>query len=169
MEQKAYVNELVNYLSVDMAKLGNETSMKLYGIKKFGESYYFPYKVAGSEISTTASGRGKVTPSLKNAGMTKALTKKAGNAIIVDNFTDTAARHISQMCTYNALAVAQDNINRVYNFKDLKWDEEAEAMVGTGMTVNSCWMQRKEKMQENIWNFSLQALITDLRLTLRKD
>lgn len=135
MEQKAYVNELVNYLSVDMAKLGNETSMKLYGIKKFGESYYFPYKVAGSEISTTASGRGKVTPSLKNAGMTKALTKKAGNAIIVDNFTDTAARHISQMCTYNALAVAQDNINRVYNFKDLKWDDEAEAMVGTGMTV----------------------------------
>jgi hypothetical protein len=135
MEQKTYVNELVNYLSVDMAKLGNETSMKLYGIKKFGESYYFPYKVAGSEISTTASGRGKVTPSLKNAGMTKALTKKAGNAIIVDNFTDTAARHISQMCTYNALAVAQDNINRVYNFKDLKWDEEAEAMVGTGMTV----------------------------------
>ena len=135
MEQKAYVNELVNYLSVDMAKLGNETSMKLYGIKKFGESYYFPYKVAGSEISTTASGRGKVTPSLKNAGMTKALTKKAGNAIIVDDFTDTAARHISQMCTYNALAVAQDNINRIYNFKDLKWDDEAEAMVGTGMTV----------------------------------
>lgn len=135
MEQKAYVNELVNYLSIDMAKLGNETSMKLYGIKKFGESYYFPYKVARSEISTTASGRGKVTPSLKNAGMTKALTKKAGNAVIVDNFTDTAARHISQMCTYNALAVAQDNINRVYNFKDLKWDEEAEAMVGTGMTV----------------------------------
>lgn len=135
IEQKAYVNELVNYLSVDMAKLGNETSMKLYGIKKFGESYYFPYKVAGSEISTTASGRGKVTPSLKNAGMTKALTKKAGNAIIVDDFTDTAARHISQMCTYNALAVAQDNINRVYNFKDLKWDDEAEAMVGTGMTV----------------------------------
>ena len=36
-DQMAFVDEMVDYLSTTMADLGNETSMRLYGYKKFGE------------------------------------------------------------------------------------------------------------------------------------
>lgn len=134
-QQKGYVNSMVGYLSSDMAKLGNETSMQLYGIKKYGESYYFPYKVARSEIATSADSKDKVTPTLKNKSFSKSTTKKANNAIVVGNFSETVAGHISEMCTYNSMAVAQDNINRVYNYKDLKWSDEFKEKIGTGDTI----------------------------------
>lgn len=132
-EQKAYADKMVKYLSNDMASLGNETSMQLYGIKKFGESYYFPYKVASSEIQTTADGKAKINSTLKSQSFTKSTVKEARNAVVIGNFTDAVAEHIDRMCTYNALAVAQDNINRVYNYRDIIWEEEKQ--VGSGMTI----------------------------------
>jgi hypothetical protein len=47
-EQKAYADDIVQYMSSDMAKLGNEVSMKLYGIQKYNEGYYFPLKSANN-------------------------------------------------------------------------------------------------------------------------
>lgn len=132
-EQKAYADKMVKYLSNDMASLGNETSMQLYGIKKFGESYYFPYKVASSEIQTTADGKAKINSTLKSQSFTKSTVKEARNAVVIGNFTDAVAEHIDRMCTYNALAVAQDNINRVYNYRDIIWEEDQQ--VGSGMTI----------------------------------
>lgn len=132
-EQKAYADKMVKYLSNDMASLGNETSMQLYGIKKFGESYYFPYKVASSEIQTTADGKAKINSTLKSQSFTKSTVKEARNAVVIGNFTDAVAEHIDRMCTYNALAVAQDNINRVYNYRDIIWEEDHQ--VGSGMTI----------------------------------
>lgn len=132
-EQKAYADKMVKYLSNDMASLGNETSMQLYGIKKFGESYYFPYKVASSEIQTSADGKAKINSTLKSQSFTKSTVKEARNAVVIGNFTDAVAEHIDRMCTYNALAVAQDNINRVYNYRDIIWEEEKQ--VGSGMTI----------------------------------
>ena len=132
-EQKAYADKMVKYLSNDMASLGNETSMQLYGIKKFGESYYFPYKVASSEIQTSADGKAKINSTLKSQSFTKSTVKEARNAVVIGNFTEAVAEHIDRMCTYNALAVAQDNINRVYNYRDIIWEEEKQ--VGSGMTI----------------------------------
>ena len=132
-EQKAYADKMVKYLSNDMASLGNETSMQLYGIKKFGESYYFPYKVASSEKQTSADGKAKINSTLKSQSFTKSTVKEARNAVVIGNFTDAVAEHIDRMCTYNALAVAQDNINRVYNYRDIIWEEDQQ--VGSGMTI----------------------------------
>ena len=132
-EQKAYADKMVKYLSNDMASLGNETSMQLYGIKKFGESYYFPYKVASSEKQTSADGKAKINSTLKSQSFTKSTVKEARNAVVIGNFTDAVAEHIDRMCTYNALAVAQDNINRVYNYRDIIWEEGQQ--VGSGMTI----------------------------------
>lgn len=132
-EQKAYADKMVKYLSNNMASLGNETSMQLYGIKKFGESYYFPYKVASSEKQTSADGKAKINSTLKSQSFTKSTVKEARNAVVIGNFTDAVAEHIDRMCTYNALAVAQDNINRVYNYRDIIWEEDQQ--VGSGMTI----------------------------------
>jgi hypothetical protein len=132
-EQKAYADKMVKYLSNDMASLGNETSMQLYGIKKFGESYYFPYKVASSEKQTSADGKAKINSTLKSQSFTKSTVKEARNAVVIGDFTDAVAEHIDRMCTYNALAVAQDNINRVYNYRDIIWEEDQQ--VGSGMTI----------------------------------
>lgn len=73
------------------------------------------------------------------------------------------------MCTYNALAVAQDNINRVYNFKDLKWDEEAEAMVGTGMTVKQLLDAKEGEDAGKYLELFLASINNGLTMTLRKD
>ena len=42
-EQIEYADAFVDYLSKDMAALGNETSMQLYGIRKYNVDYYIPY------------------------------------------------------------------------------------------------------------------------------
>ena len=45
-EQKGYADAWVSYLSNNMAALGNETSMLLFGYEKFTEDYYIPYQTA---------------------------------------------------------------------------------------------------------------------------
>ncbi len=133
-EQKAYANEMVGYLSKDMAELGNETSMELYGLKKFNESYYFPYKTADSFIEHSADEHHNIQSSLLSKSFTKALQEKASTPVVIGNFTETAAGHINQMITYNALAVAQNNLNKVYNYKEIFRDEEGE-IISTGDSV----------------------------------
>ena len=44
-EQKKFVDDIVGYMSTDMSELGNEASMKAYGIKMYKESYYFPFRM----------------------------------------------------------------------------------------------------------------------------
>lgn len=169
MEQKRYVDAVVKYLSVDMAALGNETSMQLYGYKKFGESYYFPYKVSESEKKTTADKKSDVTPTLKNVSFSKSVVKRADSAVTIGEFTKTAAEHISAMCTYNALAVAQDNINKVYNFKDIRWDEEAQMKVGSGKTVKQLMKNTMGKKANTYMKNFLSSINNGIQSDSRED
>ena len=43
-KQRQFVDAVVEYMSNDLAKIGNEASLQMYGIKKFTEQYYFPIK-----------------------------------------------------------------------------------------------------------------------------
>lgn len=131
-EQKAYADEMVGYLSKDMAELGNETSMQLYGFEKFDEDYYFPYKTADTYIEHSATGHKDVEPSLIAQSFTKKLQDKASNPVIIGDFTETAAEHINRMIVYNALAVAQNNLNKVFNYVEIFRDEETGEITGTG-------------------------------------
>lgn len=115
-DQKNYVDEVVNYLSNDMAELGNITSNALHGYSKFGEGYYYPFRTS-DEFRPTKIGKDESAMPLKLMGFTKSVRSKSNAPVIVTDFTSTAADHINSMLTYYAFAEAQDNFMRLYNFR----------------------------------------------------
>ena len=108
-EQKAYADAIVKYMSEDMAALGNETSMQLFGIKKFKEKYYFPYNSSSHYVFSKQGGIEMLDQRIKHVSFTKATVAKANNSIVLDDFTKIAVHHMNQMCTYNCFAVPLEN------------------------------------------------------------
>lgn len=115
-EQKNYVDEVVSYLSNDIAELGNITSNALHGYSKFGEGYYYPFRTS-DEFRPTKIGKDENAMPLKLMGFTKSVRSKSNAPVIVTDFTSTASDHINSMLTYYAFAEAQDNFMRLYNFR----------------------------------------------------
>lgn len=116
-EQKAFVDEAVNFLSTTVGGWGNEVTETLYGEDFFTEEYYLP-------ILTTRFSRSFNPEQLENAvtrdlsrGFTKALDPNARNAIVINDFLQIWAKHVTDMASYSAFAVRQRNFNAVYNFK----------------------------------------------------
>lgn len=119
-EQKKFVDEIVKYMSGDLAKLGNETSVRLYGYEKFTKGYYFPirsaqYYVRRADNSEQGQER-STSPLIKNKGMTKERKEGANNPVVVENFTDVMSSHITDMINFRYLAEPQFNMFRVMNY-----------------------------------------------------
>ena len=126
-KQKEYVDKIVAYMSGDLAELGNEASMKTYGIKKFTEQYYFPIKSWGGVLNKSSDSG--VTNRNDNRAMrqsfTKRITANAQNAIEIGDFTPTAMKHIVGMINFNTVGPAVENLNKVLN-QQLKEGEKTE-------------------------------------------
>lgn len=112
-EQMQYADAMVEYISTEMAVLGNETSMQLHGYRKFSEGFYYPYKVASDFLKSDFS---KTEDALiKNMGFTKRTQRGASNPLVVTDFTKTVADHVNRMLLYHNFAVPQDSFMRVYD------------------------------------------------------
>lgn len=114
-----YVNDVVEYMSNDMSRLGNEASLQMYGIRKYKESYYFPIK-SSRETMFQKSDAGAQSASndnrLKNQGWTKSRLANANNTILIEDFDTVATGHIQQMITYSSFVVGLESMNRVLNY-----------------------------------------------------
>lgn len=115
-EQKAYADELVSFLSNDVAGWGNEISMQLYGINKFNEKYYIPFNSAGNYLYRGMGDEG--TRLLKSEGFTKETQWGANNPLVVDDFTEVVVKHIERMSMYNSMVIPLDNFSRVWNYQE---------------------------------------------------
>ena len=115
-EQIEYADKMVEYMSTTLAEFGNDASMELYGIKIFNDEFYFPLNVDHSYLRDSFTNTSEKF--IKNAGMTKSLTKNASNPIILSAFTDVWARHVETMLRYGAEVVPLENMNRVLNYAD---------------------------------------------------
>ena len=116
-----FADEMVSYLSNDMAKIGNSVSMQLYGYWKFTEKYYFPYQSSGDFLNSDLT-KGDIamqdaSGALKGWGAAKKLQTKANNPIEIGDFMDVWAGHVNKMCIYGAFTIPTDNMNRLYNYK----------------------------------------------------
>ena len=116
-----FADKMVGYLSNDMAKIGNEVSMQLYGYQKFTEKYYFPYQSSSDFLSQDLT-KGDIaledaSGALKNWGAAKKLQTKANNPVVIGDFMDIWAGHVNKMCIYGAFTIPADNMNRLYNYK----------------------------------------------------
>ena len=122
-QQKAYADELVDYMSTVLAEYGNRTSMRLVGYKKFTGQHYIPFHVSGEYVSqplgqvSDRRGGSDNVRLLKNSGFTKSIATGANNPLVVENLTDVWTQHVQDMVTYSALAVAQNDLNRLVNYK----------------------------------------------------
>ena len=112
-EQKSYADAIVAYMSHDMAELGNETSMKLHGYRKFGEGYYYPYKTSSAHRKTNLNEVENAL--LKNMSFSKRTVKGATAPIEIGEFTLTCTEHIEGMIRYHSMAVEQDSFMRVFD------------------------------------------------------
>lgn len=129
-----FVDEMVSYLSLDMAELGNETSMKLTGIRKYNERYYFPYKVSSVYLASKLRDP-KESPALRRPGFSKRTQRKANNPIVLRGFTDVWSEHVSEMLTYATMAVPQDTLLRVLNYNDTLVDVEDDTNIYKNVKV----------------------------------
>lgn len=137
-QEKALADALQQYMVDECAKWGNETSMVLYGYKKFGEKNYYPIRVDPDSVDSNISQEGQQDNlyAIANMGMTKALKEKAKNALYIGDIFDTFSRHVDNMATYNAYAAPVADLVRWYNYRpgdgssvkkmiQSKWGKEA--------------------------------------------
>lgn len=114
-EQKKFVDTMVGYLSNDMAALGNEVSMELYGIKRFNEKYYIPFNSAKNFIYRSMGEQGEAM--LRSESFTKETSFGANNPLVVGDFLDVVAGHIERMAMYNSMVLPLENFSKIWNFK----------------------------------------------------
>ncbi|MBE5801072.1 MAG: hypothetical protein E7319_02180 [Clostridiales bacterium] len=137
-EEKALADALQQYMANECAQWGNETSLQLYGYKKFGEKNYYPIRVDPDSVDSNISSEGQQDNlyAIANMGMTKALKEKAKNALYIGDIFDTFCRHVDNMATYNAYAAPIADLVRWYNYRpgdgssvkkmiQAKWGKEA--------------------------------------------
>lgn len=129
-EQKAFADELVGYMSTTMAGIGNTTSMKISGYKKFAEGYYFPYKSSRAFLRTEAGTAGQDNNNRwKNWGSAKATQAGANNPIVLQDFSEVWGDHVNEMLMYAHMSVPQENLLKVFNYKTPVTDEETSQSV----------------------------------------
>ena len=121
-EQREVADKLQEYLVTTCAEWGNETSMAMYGYKKFVDENYFPIQSEAAFLDSNfeKKQRGGVAESIKNFGFTKGTVVDANNAIVIDDIFTVCAKHISDMSLYNAYAEAIADFTRLYNYRTVK-------------------------------------------------
>ena len=115
-EQKAFVEKMQKYLSEVMGAKGNEVTLQLYGIKLFGEEFYFPLESADAYTAKSES-KSKGEFKIKNASMTKEVNPNANNPIVVRSFMDIWSEHVNEMAMYHAFVLPLEDFSRVFNYR----------------------------------------------------
>ena len=121
--QKAYVRDMMNYLSTVMGQKGNEVSKELYGIEMFKEKMYYPAKVL-KESTHQSTKEVRAEKQLKNAGFTNSSVKNAKQPLVLMDFDSVWASHVDEMSKYHAFVLPLENIDRVYNLYNVTDDYE---------------------------------------------
>ena len=115
-EQKAFVDEMQDYLSTVMGAKGNEVSLEMYGIKLFKEKFYFPLKSA-HQFMAKAKEQQKGEVKIKNSGFSKETVQKASNPIVLTPFMNVWSDHVNEMSMYHAFVLPMEDFYRVYHYK----------------------------------------------------
>ena len=134
-EQKAFVDEMQDYLSTVMGAKGNEVTMQMYGVKLFKEKFYFPLKSAKQFMFEQNEVSGEVK--IKNSGFTNKVVAKANNPVILNNFMDVWAGHVNDMSMYHAFVLPLEDFNRIFNYNSPK--QEGQPPVSVKGTIQNAY------------------------------
>jgi hypothetical protein len=114
-KEKDMMEKLVDFMSKECSKWGNETSVKLLGYEKYGEGWYYPIKVWDGSLDKSAAKKGE--KNLTNKSFTKKLAPNAGNAIEINDFLDVVMDHVNSMNMYSTVALPLLDMERILNHK----------------------------------------------------
>ena len=161
-EQKAYAEDMQKYLSDVMGAKGNEVSMRMYGIKMFGEKNYFPVHIAGifkpqAEEAQAKSAAGFT--SMSNAGFTHAKNPNAKAPFVLEGFDEIWADHVNEMSRYHGTVPALEDIRRVMN-RSAYSDSTADSVSIAQMMENSYGKEAREYFH-NLYKEANSGAITD--------
>ena len=115
-EQKAFANEMQDYLSTVMGAKGNEVTMAMYDIKLFKDKNYFPLKSA-QQFMEKARDQQKGEVKIKNSGFSKETVPHAKNPIVLTPFMEVWSNHVNEMSMYHAFVLPLEDFYRIYNYK----------------------------------------------------
>lgn len=134
-EQKAFVEEVENWLSTKPAEWGNEVSRELYGINLFKEKVYWPIKSASEYLQSRSGDSDNVK--IKNSGFTRSTVEKANNPIYIGGFVDTWSQHVYEMATYHGFTLPLEDFTRIFNYATSASDIENGANSVKAMLTNA--------------------------------
>ena len=115
-EQKRVADGFGRFMSSTLSEWGNETSMQLYGYKKFREENYFPIQ-SDKNYTKAELGQDGLDTRVKQKGWTKSTVKGANNAVMLEDIFDVFTRHADEMSTYHAFLPTLEDMSRVFNFR----------------------------------------------------
>lgn len=116
-EQKQFAENLQQYLAKEIGQKLDEVSLELYGIKKYGETGYWPLTVMREFVETLNEQAANQSPLIKNRSFTKALNENASSPILIGKVTDIWARHVFEACNYHNFTLPLEDFRRVFNYK----------------------------------------------------
>lgn len=116
-EAKRYADAMVEYITNVIGEKRNEVSMRLYGIKKYREKYYFPIMTDKAFLSANL-GKQEVESKIQYQSSAHSTVTGAENAVIISDFTGTVNHHIYESALYCGYVVPIADFNKVFNFKD---------------------------------------------------
>ena len=114
-EQVKIADALQKYMGVQLAELGNQASMEVYGYRKFTEPNYFPIQVDRNQTQRDIAKEAQAQ-TIAGRGFTKGTVPRANNAVMVGSIFDIFASHVNDMATYSAWLPTMENVRRIRDF-----------------------------------------------------
>lgn len=114
-EQVKLADDLQAYLSNTVSEWGNETSMEVYGYRKFTDPHYYPIRVDRNQVQRDVSNEAQAA-TIAGRGFTKTTTPNANNAVMLQSIFDTFYSHAKDMASYSGWVTAMENLRRIRNF-----------------------------------------------------
>lgn len=114
-EQVKIADALQKYMGGQLADLGNEASMEVYGYRKFTEPDYFPIQVDRNQTRQDIAKEAQAQ-TIAGRGFTKGTNPNANNAVMVGSIFDIFASHVNDMATYAAWLPTMENVRRIRDF-----------------------------------------------------
>ena len=104
--QRAVADKLQKFMSERGGEWGNHVTLHRFGIKVYGEEFYYPLATYDEKRSASIDKpEGSDLHALLNMSFTKQLTKGAKNAVMAYSIFDVFADHMGAMAQYNAMAL----------------------------------------------------------------
>ncbi len=125
-DQKQYTDAMVDYITNVIGKKRNEVSMKMFGIEKYKEPYYFPIRVDSHFVDKNI-GKQEVVSTIQSQSSAKRTSSYAENPIEIMGFTETVNNHIYDSALYCAYVIPISDFKRVFNYRGSELEGEGVA------------------------------------------